>query len=341
MNDDWDRSFDRVHQTDQARWDNLGFSFTRGGQALTRKYYPTLANRIADGLRDKEIRAALRKFDRNLDNTRLAVQLLVAGVNICAGDPQTYRDIALSIGGFFGETRDGELALKIGGWGINMLLSLPVFALDGEILVLAADIHDFLDDVLARETATNPLLSPTDTPPVHWTQVSKGGLSLDHWAKLSLVRRQSSQGVWRKAISSGQMLPALDALNHLQSPAFTINKPVLDFMIRRGFSRPKLGDLKEWSTLSNAWHLDMAKAEMLTSLDQFYIPLRLSFAGASFLFRFSTISVTIAFADYSCFVTASQSAHIRTVPHGCLPMPMATDTESQADCLCTTVALGR
>jgi DNA-directed RNA polymerase len=298
MNDDWDRSFDRVHRTEQARWDNLGFSFTRQGQALTRKYYPVLANRIADGLRDKEIRAALRKFDKDLDNTRLAVQLLVAGVNICASDnlgihdgkktyddlgihdgKKTYRDIAISMGGFFGVTRDRELALKIGGWGINMLLSLPVFALDGEVLILAADVHDFLDDVLARETAINPLLSPTDAPPVPWTQVSKGGLSPDHWARRSLVRRQASEGVWRKAIADGRMQPTLDAINHLQSPAFTINKPVLDFMMRRGFSRPKLGDLKEWSALSGAWHLDMAKAEMLASLDQFYIPLRFEFRG--------------------------------------------------------------
>jgi hypothetical protein len=127
LNDDWDRSFDRAHRTEQVRWDNLGFSFTRGGQALTRKYYPVLANRIADGLRDKEIRPALRKFDKDLDNTRLAVQLLVAGVNICADDQlgthdgkKNYRDIAISIGRFFGVPRDRELALKIGGWGINM-----------------------------------------------------------------------------------------------------------------------------------------------------------------------------------------------------------------------------
>jgi hypothetical protein len=238
--DDWDRSFDRVHRTEQARWDNLGFSFTKQGQALTRKYYPMLANRIADGLRDKEIRVALRKFDKDLDNTRLAVQLLVAGVNICADDPQNYRDIALSIGGFFGETRNPELALKIGGWGINMLLSLPVFALDGEVLILAADINDFLDDVLTRETANNPLLSPTDSPPIPWTQISAGGLSSDHWARLPLVSRHSSQGVWRKAIADGRMESALDALNHLQSPAFIINKPVLDFMMRRGFPGPNL-----------------------------------------------------------------------------------------------------
>jgi DNA-directed RNA polymerase len=216
--------------------------------------------------------------------------------------------------------------------------SLPVFALDGEVLILAADVNDFLDDVLARETANNPLLSPIDTPPIPWTQVSKGGLPADHWARRPLVDRRSSQGVWRKAIADGRMEPVLDALNHLQSPAFIINKPVLDFMMRRGFSRPKPGDLKEWSALSNAWHLDMAKAELLASLDQFYVPLRFEFRGRIVpipLFHYQrddSVRGLFLFRD---------GEPIGSHPNGLQSLLMAISTANQANCLGPTEYGGR
>jgi DNA-directed RNA polymerase len=87
------------------------------------------------------------------------------------------------------------------------------------------------------------------------------------------------------------MQPVLDALNHLQSPAFTINKPVLKFMKWLGFSRPspvrvdfKTDDeckwaLEEWRNILQSWRLDIAIADYLATQDQFYIPLALQFRG--------------------------------------------------------------
>ena len=304
MNDDWGRSYERQRRIDESRGNKLGLAFSKRGEALTQKYYPQLANRIAAGRgvpRDKEVYRALRKFDKDLDNTNLAIQLLVAGIHVCDSNQlginrktgeKTFLKIAIVIGRSFGVREDDdELALKVGAWGINMLLTLTVFALDGEILVLTRDAYHLFDEVLAEAAANNPLLSPTQTAPTPWTQVSKGGLPADHWARRPLVANEVTQGVWRKAISTGQMQPVLDALNHLQSPAFVINKPVLDYVRRVGFSkRPPISydfktdddwrvAYKEWEVLARSWALDVVTAEVMASLDHFYVPLRLEFRG--------------------------------------------------------------
>src|SRR5215472_18309605 len=86
MNDDWGRSYERQRRIDESRGNKLGLAFSKRGEALTQKYYPQLANRIAAGRgvpRDKEVYRALRKFDKDLDNTNLAIQLLVAGIHVC------------------------------------------------------------------------------------------------------------------------------------------------------------------------------------------------------------------------------------------------------------------
>jgi DNA-directed RNA polymerase len=303
MNDDWSRSYKRQLRIDESRGNKLGLAFSKRGEALTQKYYPQLANRIAAGRgvpRDKEIYRALRRFDPDLDNTNLAIQLLVAGIHVCDSkklwpndnSEKGFHRIAIWIGRNFGVREDDdELALKVGAWGINILLSLTAFALDGEILVLTSDARHLFDEVLAEAAINNPLLSPLQTAPAPWTQVSKGGLPDDHWARRPLVSDQPTQGVWRKAISTCQMQPVLDALNHLQSPAFVINKPVLAFMKRLGFpKRPPVSydfktdedwraALKEWEVLARSWALDMVTADAMAALDHFYVPLRLEFRG--------------------------------------------------------------
>ena len=174
-----------------------------------------------------------------------------------------------------------------------MLRAVPIFKYDGEILSLPLtdDLDDFPNEVIARDTRRNGLVWPTNEPPLPWSQVRTGGLSSNHWARVPLIKRRLIENVWRKSIGIGQMQPVLDALNHLQSPAFMINKPVLNFIKRLGFSKlpsnekdfPHTDEWKwavdEWKTLARAWELDMVIADSLSSLGHFYIPLALEFRG--------------------------------------------------------------
>jgi hypothetical protein len=123
---DWNRSIERQKRADDNRRAYLSLAFTKRGEGLTEKYYPQLANRIAEGLRDFEIRRALLRFSANLDNVELAIQLLVAGINVCddvrfgidKDGNKTFRDQAIWIGYNFGVREDeSELTLKVGAWG--------------------------------------------------------------------------------------------------------------------------------------------------------------------------------------------------------------------------------
>src|SRR5262249_40484767 len=190
----------------------------------------------------------------------------------------------------------GDLALRVGGWGINMLTSLPAFALDvGDVLKMTAPVDEFMDDVIVNAVKNNPLLSPLTTPPESWTQFRKGGLPEDHWAKdgVSLIREHhpSIENVVRKAISTGQMQPVLDAINVLQRVAFTINEPVLDFVLRDGQPpapegpKPPIWQQKrrrKWNEAKakrTAFDIDMVVADAMAGAGCFWVPLNIDFRG--------------------------------------------------------------
>ena len=174
--------------------------------------------------------------------------------------------MALWIGRNLGQK--GELAFSVGAWGVDMLLSLSIFALvDGNVLdiPLTERLDAFLDGVLERGVKANPLLSPLLTPPEPWTQVRRGGLPADHWANVPLIREHhpSIEEAARKAIGTGKMQPLLDALNALQRVAFTINEPVLDYIKRTTEMAPT----------------DVVVAETLAAHGRFYVPLNIDFRG--------------------------------------------------------------
>ena len=176
------------------------------------------------------------------------------------------RDIALWIGRNLGQ--QGKTAVEVGGWGVDMLLSLPIFELaanDVLTLPLTDQLDALLDDVIERSFKANPLLSPSLTPPEPWTQVRKGGLPTDHWANIPLIREHhpSIEEAARKAIGTGKMRPLLDAINALQGVAFTINEPVLDY-------------IKQTSDIALT---DVVVAETLAAHGRFYIPLNIDFRG--------------------------------------------------------------
>jgi DNA-directed RNA polymerase len=298
---DFDRALKRTSDREEKTTERYGFGSSKQGEAIRRKYYQQLADRIAADQAlpaDREVWRLLRKL--GADDETLASQLLIAATNVCTADLIAVDDDGnksswgqpIWIGYYFGQENDAD-AFKVGAWGIGMLRAAPIFKYDGEILSLPLtdDLDDFLNEVIERDTRRNGLVWPTNEPPVPWTQVRAGGLPSNHWARVPLVKRRLIENVWRKSIGTGQMQPVLDALNHLQSPAFVINKPVLDFVKRLGFSKPppiekdfpntdewKLA-VDEWKTLARSWELDMVIADYLSSLDRFYIPLALEFRG--------------------------------------------------------------
>jgi DNA-directed RNA polymerase, mitochondrial len=273
MNNDYDRSLERLARSEYQRAKLSGFGTTRQGQALARQYHTRLAERInaerATG-RPKHIWKALRGHE----NDDLALRLLIAGVSVCyaadlgsdADGQKNFRDIALWIGRNLGQK--GELGFRAGAWGVDMLLSLPIFALvDGDVLdiPLTERLDAFLNDVVERGVKANPLLSPLLTPPEPWTQVRKGGLPTDHWANVPLIREHhpSIEEAARKAIGIGKMRPLLDALNGLQRVAFTINEPVLDYIKRTTDVAPT----------------DVIVAETMAAHGRFYVALNIDFRG--------------------------------------------------------------
>jgi DNA-directed RNA polymerase, mitochondrial len=273
MNPEFDRSLERLARSEEHRTRTTGLGTTKV-RHLARQYRQPLADRIAEdrdcGRRDKGVWRALRGIDDNA----LAITLLVAGISVSepgelgADDngEKNYRDQARWIGRNFGQQR--ELGLKVGAWGINLLQSLPAFALDtGDVLRMTSSADAFMDDVLARAVKANPLLTPLTEPPVPWTQVHKGGLPADHWAKVPLIERHRSiENAVRKAISTRQMDRVLDAINALQRVPFVINEPLLEFMLQA-------------VEVPQGFDADMVTAEAMACVERFWVPLNIDFRG--------------------------------------------------------------
>jgi hypothetical protein len=246
MDNDLDRTAERLARSEETRARLTGFGTNKQGQAIQRQFHHQLADDIAanrgDQRRERPVWAALKGI--KIDD--LALRLLTAGITVCADDglgvdddgEKNFRDIALWIARNLVSVRDCELALKIGTWGINRLLSLPIFEeSDGVLeLVLTDRLDTLLDDVLFRAIAANPLLTPSAAPPQPWTAVRKGGVPASHWAQPPLIRdhHPSIENAARKAIGIGRMKPLLDAIHALQTVPFTINIPVLHFLRRMG-----------------------------------------------------------------------------------------------------------
>jgi Autographiviridae RNA polymerase len=268
---DLDRSLDRLLNSEATRARFTGFGTAKQGQALVRLYIEQLTASIcADRGRDRDVWRALR----GITDGDIALRLLVAGISVSEGGDlgvdedgeKNLRDMALWIGRNLGKR--GEIGLKIGVWGMNMLVGLPVFGLDGDILKMTVAADEIMDDVLVRALKSNSLLSPLTEPPSDWTQVGTGGLPAGHWATVPLIRERhpSIENAVRHAIGRGKMRRVLDAINTLQRVPFTINEPLLDFMLRS-------------EALAAKHPLDMVTAEELADHDRFYVPLNMDFRG--------------------------------------------------------------
>jgi DNA-directed RNA polymerase len=285
MKPNLDHTVERIAHSEDYRARTTGLGTTKQGQALVRQYRARLADRIgADrilGRRDKAVWRALK----GISDDDLAINLLVAGISVCGSDTlgvnddgeATFRDTVLWIGRNLCSRQGRETRFRVGAWGTSLLVeTLPIFALAADdVLILTEPVHELMDDVLVRAVRGNPFLTPLTVPPQPWTGIRKGGLPAGHWACVPLIREhhRSIEEAARKAIGTGRMQPALDAINTLQSVPFTINEPVLDFLFQA--EPPAPGDLSELKV----WEMDKSTAAMLTRDGRFWVPLNIDFRG--------------------------------------------------------------
>jgi DNA-directed RNA polymerase len=162
----------------------------------------------------------------------------------------------------------------------------------------------------------NPYYMPSAEPPRPWTDWNKGG-PVDPRVRAKLVRsgHRETNALVRDAVASGQMQPALDAINAIQATAWKINARVLGVMqacVAQGIEVagiPSGADIPvtehgDWDTLTEQeralWKInahevkaanralksdriglteDMAVAEQLADLPQFYTAYNMDWRG--------------------------------------------------------------
>ena len=82
MNDDYDRSLERVARSEDQRAKLSGFGTTKQGQALARRYHTRLADKISAERATGHPKPTWKAL-RGLENDDLALRLLIAGVTVC------------------------------------------------------------------------------------------------------------------------------------------------------------------------------------------------------------------------------------------------------------------
>jgi DNA-directed RNA polymerase len=311
---DIDNTLERRLKAEYFKADNLGFGCSAQGLALAKRYRAQLAQIITadragppkplpgwESLQkrwrpDRELWRALK----DLDADDIAWRLLMAGVSVCYNerlgiddnDIKNHRDIAIVIGACLG--RRGRIGLRLGAWGIDMLTLVPIFERDDDGVLsipLTDELDETLTDAIRALVVHSPFLEPLAHPPVPWTGFDKGGLPSDYWAKIELIRgcHPAQRNAVIKAIGTGKMKPALDAIAALQNTAFTVNQPVLEF-VKRSAAPPvlnkKLVERTDWLAKQElaaiyaqnmVWVSDITVAE--TAPAQFFVPLVLDFRG--------------------------------------------------------------
>jgi hypothetical protein len=161
MQHDFERSYNRWLDREEARTNLTGPGTTRQGHAIIRKYCDQLAELLAADRHwphHKEIWRALKDADRigeQAKTERFIDHLLAMGIN-AAADPRVgrdkdgiknFRDQALWLGQHLGLKRPPRfLEFKVGAWAIEMLSGLSVFAINDDDGLLDIPLTDQLDD---------------------------------------------------------------------------------------------------------------------------------------------------------------------------------------------------
>ena len=199
--DEQNKSIEREFKQEDRCIRSFGFGHSVQGRTLHQHLLHSLCAAIDDDRkrwinRDKPIDKKIWRHISRRDTRDIADRLLVAGLTV-AHERQIYGIAATWIGKCLGQ-RDREIALRVGSWGINMLCTLQIFAVEKEqrenpgpdnIFVMHWDesMRDLVAEALARRIGRNHLLQPMLTPPLPWKQVDQGIVPPDDWASVLLV----------------------------------------------------------------------------------------------------------------------------------------------------------
>ena len=126
MDNDLNRSAERIADSEETRARSSGFGTIKQGRAIERQFREQLtdvimANRKAPARRERAVWAALR----GIEIADLTLRLLTAGVTVAAGlgvdddGDKNFRDIALWISRNLISSRNRGLAFQVGVWGID------------------------------------------------------------------------------------------------------------------------------------------------------------------------------------------------------------------------------
>ena len=126
MDNDLNRSAERIADSEETRARSSGFGTIKQGRAIERQFREQLtdvnmANRKGPARRERAVWAALR----GIEIADLTLRLLTAGVTVTAGlgvdddGDKNFRDIALWISRNLISSRNRGLAFQVGVWGID------------------------------------------------------------------------------------------------------------------------------------------------------------------------------------------------------------------------------
>jgi DNA-directed RNA polymerase len=193
---------------------------------------------------------------------------------------------------------------------------------DTQMLAVTEGASEKAQEALKQHIRRFPVFLPSDEPPVPWTDFNKGG-PVDPTARrlATLIRTRHRETIVavKAAIKSGQMQPALDAVNTVQATPWRINTHILN-VIRECRQRgveveglPSVTDIPmpkiegEWDDLSDEEKKlarversevkkenrvlrrdrmklddDLVTADALAGMEQFYIPHNLDWRGREY-----------------------------------------------------------
>ncbi len=154
-----------------------------------------------------------------------------------------------------------EELTRAGSWGMNVLLAaMPlVFQVEEPRTFKGDNIWsitefglDMAKEALAQVVALSPVYQPRTERPKDWDRfvmrVAEDDMTMDR-AQLLRTRHKDIMSAASYAIKTGQMAPALKALNTLQSVPFMVNNWVLDVMVGCYNNNIAVDGLPSWRKL--------------------------------------------------------------------------------------------
>lgn len=202
-------------------------------------------------------------------------------------------------GGYRQRMWSREASIAAGGWCLDLAMQgLPLVfetirVTEEETLVgLTPIADDWAQDAITRCMKQNPVYLPMVEQPEPWTGFRKGGPK--HAGSLASVvrtRHKQTEAAVRSAIRSGQMQPALDGLNALQSVAWTINEPILEVLRWAARTKQPIKGMPKWRNVPlpvrpATWEaLDKADQKLWYDRERMTKVRNLGFGGDRLLFN--------------------------------------------------------